>query len=239
MSKKKKRRNINKDDIGYIYLDRKIIKHWVYRDKPFCAGLAWIDLLLIADHTTHIELWRNTPTEFKRGDVNYSFLELSERWGWSRTRVKRFLNNLQNEHMVDIKADNRRTIITIVNYGDYQYKSPRDDTPNETPNDTTDETPDVTPSVTPNDTPSDTHISNNNKYKGIEKEYSASPSADASASGDGKSDVSKDDVDPYGDPPDGWNDAWEKEFMANIKNNPNDTRKGWYDFWYDGKEKVE
>ena len=80
---------------GYIYLDRKILDHWTYKDKPFNRGMAWIDLLLIADHTTHTDIWRGNPITYKRGDVNLSISELAKRWGWSRDKTRRFIKDLE------------------------------------------------------------------------------------------------------------------------------------------------
>ena len=43
-------------------------------------------------------------------------------------------------------------------------------------------------------------------------------------------------ADPYGDPPEGWNDEWEKDFMNEIYQNPGTTRAEWYDFWHVDEE---
>ena len=36
---------------GWIALHRKIQSHWLWEDKPFSNGQAWIDLLMLANHT--------------------------------------------------------------------------------------------------------------------------------------------------------------------------------------------
>lgn len=110
----------------YIYLDRGILEHWTYKDKPFNRSMAWIDMLLIADHTTHTKLWRGKPTEFKRGDVNLSITELAKRWGWSRDKARRFISHLEQDNMVRVNSTTYRTTITIVKYDDFQIKRARD-----------------------------------------------------------------------------------------------------------------
>jgi hypothetical protein len=110
----------------YIYLDRGVLDHWTYKDKPFNRSMAWIDLLLIADHTTHTKLWRGKPTEFKRGDVNLSITELAKRWGWSRDKARRFISHLEQDNMVRVNSTTYRTTITIVKYDDFQIKRSRD-----------------------------------------------------------------------------------------------------------------
>lgn len=110
----------------YIYLDRGILDHWTYQDKPFNRSMAWIDMLLIADHTTHTKMWRGKPTTFKRGDVNLSITELSKRWGWSRDKARRFISQLEQDNMVRVNSTTYRTTITLIKYDDFQIKRARD-----------------------------------------------------------------------------------------------------------------
>ena len=153
----------------YIYLDRGILNHWTYKDKPFNRSMAWIDMLLIADHTTHTKLWRGKPTEFKRGDVNLSIKELAKRWGWSRDKARRFISHLEQDNMVRVNATPNRTTITIVKYDDFQIKR----TPNRTPNKTTERTP--------NKTTDKAYLSNDKGMQKEIKEKGAAPISDETA----------------------------------------------------------
>lgn len=153
----------------YIYLDRGILNHWTYKDKPFNRSMAWIDLLLIADHTTHTKAWRGKPTVFKRGDVNLSITELSKRWGWSRGKTRRFILNLEMDDMVNIKRTPERTIITIVKYNVFQDKR------------TLKRTPNGTASSTPHGTAGGTHLSNDKEMQKEIKEKGAAPTSNESA----------------------------------------------------------
>lgn len=197
----------DKDNMGYIRLERKLINHWMYKDKPFNMSMAWIDMIFIATHTTHIDLWRGRPTEFKRGDVNLSITDLAKRWGWSRGRVRRFLNNLENERMVIVNATTDRTTITLVKYDDFQGGRTRDDT--------------TDGQRTDNGRAADgTHLNNViNNDKGMNKDTPPSPWAGG--------------ADEYGPAPDGWDDEWEKDFMEDAWQNPGCTRAEWYEAWKD------
>ena len=113
-------------DKGWIKLNRQIIDHWLYKDKPFNKSMAWIDLLLIADHTTHTDLWRGKMTTFKRGDVNLSVTELAKRWGWSRDKARRFIKDLESDGMLRVNCTTYRTTLTVVKYGIFQDKVTRD-----------------------------------------------------------------------------------------------------------------
>lgn len=131
----------------YIYLDRGILDHWTYQDKPFNRSMAWIDLLLIANHNTHTRMWKGKTIQFKRGDVNLSISELAKRWGWSRGKARRFISSLETDNMVTTKRTSDGTVITIVKYGTFQDKRPSKRPPNDTTHNTTDSTTGGTQSI--------------------------------------------------------------------------------------------
>ena len=87
--------------------------------KPYSPGQAWIDLLFAANYTDKTTVLRGEVVTCKRGDVNLSMLELGNRWGWERGKVKRFLSKLEADGMVTVNATTRRTTITIENYSFY------------------------------------------------------------------------------------------------------------------------
>ena len=125
---------------GWICLHRKIMDHYLWDDKPFAKGQAWIDLIMLANHETKKRLYQGEIVEFKRGTVNLSMLVLAERWGWDRKKVRSFLKVLERDGMVATKATTHRTTITLVNYGLYQDIGTTDRT-------TT--SPTITPTITP------------------------------------------------------------------------------------------
>lgn len=104
---------------GWVALHRQIQDHWLWEDKPFSRGQAWTDLLLLANHCHKKFLFGNELVEVKQGSLITSELKLSERWGWSKTKVRAFLALLQNEKMIVKKSDNKKTTLTIVNYSEY------------------------------------------------------------------------------------------------------------------------
>ena len=124
----------------YIYLDRGILDHWMYQDKPFNRSMAWIDLLLIANHKTHTTMWKGKKTTFKRGDVNLSITELSKRWGWSRGKTRRFILSLEIDGMANIKRTSDGTVLTLVKYDDFQNKRTAKRTSSDTSHKTTSST---------------------------------------------------------------------------------------------------
>jgi DNA replication protein DnaD len=135
-------------------IHRSILDHWVWKDKPFAMGQAWMDLILLANHTDSKAVLRGLVYVVKRGQVFRSKLVLGERWGWSRGRVERFLKLLENEQMIKQQAGQHATFITLLNYDrlhDTAFKKR-----------TTDETPDRAPNGHQTDTRQDTYNKDNN-----------------------------------------------------------------------------
>jgi hypothetical protein len=109
---------------GWISLHRKIQDCWLWDDRPYDRARAWIDLLLLANHKDKKTCFYGRSLTFKKGQYLTSILKLSDRWGWSRNKTKRFLAALEDEQMITTERTNRQTAITIVNYGVYQeFKS--------------------------------------------------------------------------------------------------------------------
>ena len=105
---------------GWISIHRKIQDNLIWEDKPFSRGQAWIDLLLLANHEDRQMLFNGSAIQVKRGEKITSLRQLSERWGWSITKVKKFLNLLSDEKMISYKSDSKKTVYNIVNYEVYQ-----------------------------------------------------------------------------------------------------------------------
>ena len=121
---------------GYIYLDRPLTDHWLWDDKPFARGQAWIDLLFLANYTDCDGMYDGRIIHKKRGDVNLSIRFLARRWGWSDNKVRRFLDLLESENMISQERNTYGTVITIENYNKYQVKRGKDGTPTEHPRNT-------------------------------------------------------------------------------------------------------
>jgi len=111
---------------GFIKTWRKIRDSFLWEDKPFSLGQAWIDLVMEANHKDKEVLFRQRPEQCKRGQIITSILKLSSKWGWDRKKVKRWLNQFQKEDMIRYNIQDKRFIlITICNYEIYQEKKER------------------------------------------------------------------------------------------------------------------
>ena len=102
--------------------------------------MAWVDLLILANHRPGIIRKRGVRIELKRGDVGMGSRELSDRWKWSRGKVLRFLNELERDNQIVQQKNNITNCITIVNYAEHQDGDTTDSTTDGTTDRTTDGT---------------------------------------------------------------------------------------------------
>lgn len=105
---------------GYISLFRDIKDHWLWEDKPFSRGQAFIDLIIRASYKNKKISFNGKIIELERGEFITSILKLSENWGWSRWKVKAFLDLLVDDNMITYKTDNKKTTIKVLKYDVYQ-----------------------------------------------------------------------------------------------------------------------
>ena len=117
--------------MGWVKLDRQIFDHWLWQEKPFSVGQAWVDLILLASYEDGVQYYRGELYERKRGEVCASLKWLGERWGWSIGKVSRFLNVLQKDKMVTQKRNAHGTTLSIENYTLFQDRRNQNETQTE------------------------------------------------------------------------------------------------------------
>ncbi|MEJ7160658.1 DnaD domain protein [Staphylococcus epidermidis] len=106
---------------GWISLHRSIQKHWLFEEKrKFSRFEAWIDILMMVNHTDNKIMHDGDLITVKRGQRITSLRQLGERWSWSITKVDKYLKILESDGMLDVKKDTKKTVLTVVNYDDYQ-----------------------------------------------------------------------------------------------------------------------
>jgi len=107
--------------LGWVRLHRKIENNFLWFLEPFTKAQAWIDLFLNANHQDSKIDVRGNIIEIKKGQIGWSELTMCKRWKWSKGKVRRFLKLLETEQQIIQQKDRYiTTIITIINYDDYQ-----------------------------------------------------------------------------------------------------------------------
>jgi len=108
---------------GWISLHRTIEDHWLYpKNREFTKYEAWIDILLETNHSDKKVLIKEMLLTCKRGESVRSMKEWAKRWNWSKSKVKRFFDLLQNDSMIEYKSVQVTTHLTVCNYDNYQDK---------------------------------------------------------------------------------------------------------------------
>lgn len=106
---------------GYILLHRDLMDNWVWQDEVFTKGQAWVDLLMLVNHSDNEKvLINNKFISVKRGETITSKLKLSQRWGWSRKKLDKFLGLLESDKMATTESTPHYTTIKVLNYNVYQ-----------------------------------------------------------------------------------------------------------------------
>jgi len=115
---------------GWVKLHRQIQSNPLYFSEPFNRALAWVDLLLIANHSDNFFYKRGIRVDVKKGQIGYDLDTLAQRWKWSRGKVERFLKELEKDEQVVRQKTNVTTLISITNYDLYQSDGKADSKPN-------------------------------------------------------------------------------------------------------------
>jgi len=105
---------------GWVSIYRELADKPIWLTEPFTRGQAWIDLIILANHQEGYIRVRGNKVELKRGQLGWSQHTLSLRWKWSRSKVKRFLIELEDDGNIELQKNTVTTIISLVNYNFYQ-----------------------------------------------------------------------------------------------------------------------
>jgi len=106
------------NDDSWIKCYRKI-REWRYRTDPEIFSV-WMYLLLHAYHKERYQTIGNQNVLVKRGQVPVGRYAISEETGVEPSKVVRILNKLKSEHQIEQQTTNKFSMITIVNWEQYQ-----------------------------------------------------------------------------------------------------------------------
>ena len=144
---------------GWIKLHRSLADNPLWQSLPFSEGQAWVDLLLHTNHKDGHVVIRGNVVQVKRGQIAWSILTMSKRWGWDRGRATRFIKNLKKMGMIEQQSDHLTTVITICNYDTFQENKQQ----------TQQQTPQQVQQQTLQQTPHKQEVSNNKEISNSSK----------------------------------------------------------------------
>ena len=119
---------------NWVKINRSIFDNALWRDsEPFDRRSAWIDLILMANHTDGEFIASGEIIKIPRGSLFTSIEHLGARWNWSNKRVRAYLDMLIRLNMVTRKGTHRGTLISLINYDIYQGQGQTEGIPEGTP----------------------------------------------------------------------------------------------------------
>ena len=107
-------------DTNWIKLNRNIQDSFIWNFEKPQFGLAWVDMLMLANYKDKQILFNGKVLTIKRGSFVSSTVKLAERWHMNRRTVKAFLDVLKSDGMITYECTARCTTVFIVNYEKYQ-----------------------------------------------------------------------------------------------------------------------
>lgn len=115
---------------GWISLHRKIQDSFLWKDgRVFSKAEAWIDILMEVqhDHKQSKIMIKNTLITCDRGQSVKSLTTWADRWNWSKSAVRRFLELLKTEGMIRTESVTKSTRLSVCNYNTYQQRRTADE----------------------------------------------------------------------------------------------------------------
>lgn len=129
---------------GYVAMDREWQDHELFAGDEFSRRDAWAWLIAHAAWKPAKARIKGSTVDLQRGDLCFSVRFLAEKWGWSKSRVDRFLSALRAEGMIATRskigtlagqsAGHGQAVLTVCNYSKFQapLKASRDSEREET-----------------------------------------------------------------------------------------------------------
>ena len=97
-----------------------MLDHWVSQEPELFAF--WMRLLLEANHSDKKRMFNGALVEIRRGQTLFGLDAFEAKSGISKKRLRRYLDMLEVEGMIGRQKTNKYSLISIVNYNDYQLE---------------------------------------------------------------------------------------------------------------------
>lgn len=111
---------------GTVNISRSLWDDPTFKDAEMSQREAWIWLIAEASWKDRIKRVGTHEISLQRGQLAASSRFMAKAWGWSEPRVRRYLDMLENQRMIERATDAGISVVTIRKYDDYQ-NAPRVD----------------------------------------------------------------------------------------------------------------
>ncbi len=116
------------ENVGYIGLWREIRSHWIWEeDRPRTRLDAWIDIICevrFSDEPKKVII-KDQIIMCHYGESLNSLETWAKRWGWNKSKVRRFFQLLEKEQQIVTVNETVTTRLTVCNYEKFDPKNKR------------------------------------------------------------------------------------------------------------------
>lgn len=113
---------------GTINVARSLWDDPAFQNEPFSEREAWIWLIAEASWKPRERRIGKVTLTVDRGQVAHSTRFLADTWRWTHSKVRRFLERLENRHMIRRETDTGVSLICVMKYDTYQNIAQPSDT---------------------------------------------------------------------------------------------------------------
>ena len=113
----------------YIKIEYSCLESKLFLDDKYDKFHAWIDLINLAENASKSLRLNGIDIDLKQGELATSVRVLAKRWGWGKTKVCSFLNDLEQSGKISVRTTKAASIIRIADYQSYLLA----ETPQRTP----------------------------------------------------------------------------------------------------------
>lgn len=103
---------------GWIKLHRGIFDHWIASDPEYLC--VWLRMLTDANFEDKKHLFNGALIEIKRGQIIFGLEAWSAKTGVTISKLRRLLDMLEKDKMIDRQKTNKYSLISILNYSLHQ-----------------------------------------------------------------------------------------------------------------------
>lgn len=116
----------------YIKIEYSCLESKLFLDDKYDKFHAWIDLINLAENASKSLRLNGIDIDLEQGELATSVRVLAKRWGWGKTKVCSFLNDLEQSGKISVRTTKAASIIRIADYQSYVSGSAFQRTPQRT-----------------------------------------------------------------------------------------------------------
>lgn len=108
---------------GLYTMKRGWMEHHLFKDEPYTRAQAWEWMIGEAAWKETKRFIGGITVPIRRAQFSHSIRFMAEKWGWTKSKVERFVSRLKTETMIETANETGQLVVTICNYENYQLSS--------------------------------------------------------------------------------------------------------------------